>query len=274
MTKVSRKLAPALVLTIGMLALPAILSAQSSDVRDSFKASFFAGVGIDSFAAGELKRVLNPEASNDIQERFVGGFEFEYRIAQFTSQSASDQRLWIYGKTAHGVRSTDFDCSKSPDIAVCKNSFDPIRVPQRTIYVLRRASSLEAFMGVRYEFLPLNFTDINPSTIYLKSEYGFLTVSKSANDLVDDHQWLALGAVATGGRFQDSFLEMGFGRTDLFAAKSRDRWKITGYLEFPTPIERMKGFAEMTADTDFGHGSDSVQTYVGITLDLDRLFRR
>lgn len=265
-----------IIIVLALLANANMSTAQATkDQRESFSASFYGGIGIDSFAAGELKKVINPDATNDIQERGAAGFDFQYRL--YRNAKNAGHQLWVYGQTVHGVRSTDFDCSKTPDLPVCKSFFDPLRASDRTIYILRNASTLEAAMGLRYEFLRLNVGDENQASLYAKTEYGFLTVSKSGSDVVDNHQWIALGALATAGRFESSFLQVGFGRTDLFAQKSKDRWKINGYLEWPistsSKFEWVRGFAEMVADTDFGHGSDSIQTYLGITLDLNRLLK-
>jgi len=37
---------------------------------------------------------------------------------------------------------------------------------------------------------------------------------------------------------------------------------------------RVRGFAEMIADTDAGHGSDRIQTFLGIALDPLNLFKK
>ncbi len=47
---------------------------------------------------------------------------------------------------------------------------------------------------------------------------------------MDLHQYAALGAIVKKGKFMDSYLEVGFGRTDLFGFKSKDRWKVDGML--------------------------------------------
>jgi len=40
--------------------------------------------------------------------------------------------------------------------------------------------------------------------MYFKSELGFMTIIGSGGDLVDSHQRIALGALATNGRFRGS----------------------------------------------------------------------
>lgn len=249
-------------------------SGSTPDDRKTFEASFYTGLGIDSFASGDLKRVLNPKASGEIRERAVGGFDFAYRILGDPGQPDRPQ-VWVYGETVHGVRSTDFDCSATPDLPVCKDFTDPAGAGQRTIYILRNATSLEGFMGVRFEFLPVQKNRESPARAYLKTEYGFLTVSGSGGDVTDVHQFAALGLVTTSGRYRDSYLQVGFGRTDLFAAKNQDRWKVEGLLTWEMKwLDRagIRPFVQLTVDADAGGGSDSVQTYLGFSFDLDRFF--
>ena len=72
-----------------------------------------------------------------------------------------------------------------------------------------------------------------------------------------------------------SYVEAGFGRTDLFLERSRDRWKFDGLLSFDLPgTDWATGFAQITVDSDFGAGSDSIQSYFGIDFDVSRLWNR
>lgn len=34
----------------------------------------------------------------------------------------------------------------------------------------------------------------------------------------------------------------------------------------------LRPFVQMTVDSDYGPGADSIQTYVGLSFDLDRIF--
>ena len=54
---------------------------QTYDNRETFEASAYAGIGVDSFAADDLKKYLNPNDSSNIQERFIAGFDFAYRVS-------------------------------------------------------------------------------------------------------------------------------------------------------------------------------------------------
>lgn len=248
------------------------------DCRDIVAATFYAGVGIDTFAAGELSRYLNPEESGKKGERFIAGFDFGYRLFGLPSKKTLpwEPQIWVYGETVHGVRSADFDCDENPNLEVCK-PFDLTSAGTRTLFILRNASSLEGFAGLRYEFLELQGKSPSAANAYFKTQYGFLTVSGNAGDVVDLHQYAALGAIVKKGKFMDSYLEVGFGRTDLFGFKSKDRWKVDAMLtwewEVPGPGKIVVyPFAQITVDADFGGGSDSVQSYIGLAFDVDKLF--
>src|SRR5687768_16905637 len=65
----------------------------------SFLASFYTGVMVDSFAAEELRRYLNPDESAKVVERVIAGFDFQYRL--MGSNDDSHPALWVYGETVH-----------------------------------------------------------------------------------------------------------------------------------------------------------------------------
>ena len=65
----------------------------------------------------------------------------------------------------------------------------------------------------------------------------------------------------------------GFGRTDLFQVKSKDRWKLDAMITWAF-THSIYPFVQITVDADFGSGSDSVQSFVGISFDIDSLFRQ
>ena len=251
---------------------------EKDDMRENFEASGYIGIGVDSFAAGEIKKVLNRGDSSGQKERFVGGFDFAYRLFGNPegegARKSKDQQLWLYGGTTHGVRSADVDCRANSD--VCKDVFDVTVTPQRFFYVLRNASSLEGFMGARWEFAQINrLPAVSSARAYLKAQAGFLTVTNGIDDVYDIHH-VAAGLIATNGRFQKSYFEFGVGRTDLFTENRRRRFKIDGLLSWEvskTTAKWFRPFAQIKVDTDLGRGSDSIQSYFGFDFDLSCLFR-
>ncbi|HXH49965.1 MAG TPA: hypothetical protein VNM47_11535 [Terriglobia bacterium] len=270
---------------------------QAIDCRNNFNASAYVGLAIDTFAASEVNQYLNPNDSNKIKLRGVGGVDFAYRlysgpcsgadrrggytgILRCGETSFSKPQLWVYGETVHGVRSADVQCDPQKNAnppSVCKvfDLANPVFSPDQTFYILRNATSLEGFVGARYEFMTLGSNSASPANLYLKSEGGFVSVA-GAGKLTPEHTPIALGAIATSGRFRESFLDFGYGRNMLFSTNSNNRWKIHAYLTWDafgsTPIHVIRPFAEMTVDTDIGPGADSVQSYFGINFDVDCLF--
>ena len=266
-----------------------------SDCRSRFGARFVLGLGIDTFASGELSKVLNPSESdtNDVRERFVGGFDVQYRLWQGrNAKSRNTKALWLRAFTLHGVRSSEVDCTKdSQDAAdgstlpgVCSlttNAFLPadLDVGEAATYILREASSLEGFGALRYEFRSLERSgqvDRPSGVLYALAQVGFLSVADSGDDLVDNHLF-AIGAAATEGPFMDSFLEAGWGRTQLYGDRSDDRFKVRALVSWKVAGKKgsdrsfVRAFASIVVDSDFGSGSDSVQSYVGLSFDVGRL---
>lgn len=258
------------------LAAPAF-AADEKKGEDPFEASFYTGVGIDSFAAGEIEQYLNPESSGDIHSRFVAGFDFQYRV---TGKADDHRQLWLYGETVHGMRSTEVNCDDQKNADVCSGA------AAGALAIIRNATSLEAFVGMRYEFGLLQNGSPSPARLYVNGQAGFLTVSGSGGDVVDMTQ-VGFGLRAGDGRYESSYFEVGYGRSDLFLVHPARRCKINGRLSWlPNEVSSKAGararnpwrrfhvapFVEMTVDADLGSGSDSIQSYFGFDFDLDYLF--
>lgn len=259
-------------------AVPSSVSQEMAvDDRGSFEANAHIGLAVDTFAAGEVRRYLNPNESSGPQERMVGGFDFAYRLVgspttSTTSRVARANLLWVYGETDHGVRSTDIDCEKNKAFLICQQALGsvPARPIDQVLFTIRKASTLEAFTGFRYEFLTLQANSLHPANLYVKLQAGFISVATSPEDVADAHH-VALGAIATKGPFEGSYLEVGRGRTDLFARNAGRRFKIDGYLNWKLADKGVSVFTQLVADVDAGSGSDAIQSYLGFSFDLDQL---
>jgi hypothetical protein len=109
----------------------------------------------------------------------------------------------------------------------------------------------------------------------VKSELGFLTVT-GLGSVIDSNQKIALGIVVTSGKFKHSYVESGWGRNDLFRTHAGRRFKMDGYLTWDLNQSMSQygitPFVEMTVDSDFGPGSDSVRSYFGFNVDLSKLW--
>jgi hypothetical protein len=248
-----------------------------SDERSALEGSVYLGEVVDTFAADEVLHYLNPEDANKSTLRAIAGADFSYRLV---GTQASLNQLWVYGETIHGVRSRDVNCSDPNNVklSVCSNHLDEImaKPDEQFIGIIRGASSLEAFVGLRYEFPPpLQALTDSPARIYVNAQAGFLTVAGGGGDVVDLHH-IGVGARAVGGRFEGSFLEVGVGRNDLFHRRRTRRTMIDGFLSIDPhyiPLAafgakqsggRVIPFIEFTGDFDLGRGSDSIQTWFGV----------
>ncbi|MCB1053367.1 MAG: hypothetical protein KDC71_22385 [Acidobacteria bacterium] len=228
------------------LALPLKLLGQEKEATNPFSVLGFLAYGVDSFAAGELKMLDYEQADqgNDTLERLVGGISFHYQIKKFQ----------IYGTTIHGMRSgEEFTENPNDDL----------------VRVIRNSTSLEALLGLKYQLLPINAFSAAPAKLYLNLQAGFLTVSKLNSDVIDNHE-LSFGLQIDKNKYAGSYLDIGFGRNDLFVVHPQDRWKIEGMVTWQTE-QNFRPFLNFRADTDLGYGSDSVQISLGFAWDLTHL---
>jgi len=242
------------------------------DCRGVIDVSAYTGMAIDTFAADEVKKYLNPGASGDIQYRGIFGFDFAARVhgKPDLDNKTFERSLWLYGETLHGVRSADIDCTQHPDFPTCQAALAaPTTLPQQTVFMLRNASTLEGYFGLRWEFMQLQ-PGQTPINLYAKAQAGFMSVSSNPQ-LADAHH-VAVGLIAPKGTFTDSYIEAGFGRTDLFLTNKRKRYKIDGYVQRKILNSAFSFFAQMLVDTDIGRGSDAVQSFIGFNVDLKCLF--
>ncbi len=118
----------------------------AGDAREDLEAEGYIGFAIDTFSSGEIQRYYNQTANAKPQERGVFGLDFGYRLVQ--GKPRWPFQLWLYGKTAHGVRSADVDCAKNPNFPTCLDAEKSLEdlgknIPQNALYMLRNATSLE-----------------------------------------------------------------------------------------------------------------------------------
>jgi hypothetical protein len=239
------------------------------DEREDMEATAYVGLAIDTFGSDELNQYLNPEENGVLHERSIFGFDFSYRLF---GRPGDARQLWVYGETLHGVRSEDIDCKETPELPSCKKELAEFGtdLAKTSLFLLRNATSLEAYMGFRYEFLRMNLPGRHPAVAYVNFEPGFLEVAGSDGDAKAAHQ-ISIGARAVGGPMLGSYLEFGYGRSDLFIRNRNRRFKFDGMLSREV-AGGFSLFAQLFADVDFREGSDSIQSYFGLNFDVGRLF--
>ena len=252
-----------------------------NDNRENLLASAYLGTAVDNFAGSAVLTYLNPEDAGPTERRLIFGVDFELRLTGDRDKPVTpkNSQLWIYGETLHGVRSRDVECptdGESP--VVCadirnKGLFPTLEnIPERAAFIVNNATSFEGYMGLRWEFLGINQAEDNQpedtaAALYLKAQAGLLAITPNTNneeakkllagsDSVDNHL-VAIGVVATNGGMSGSYVEAGFGRTDLFFDRSNGRWKFDALLSFSVAQDWLSPFAQIVVDSDFGDGSDS-----------------
>ncbi len=272
---------------------PAECSAPSdddvvSDEREPFEASGYVGGAIDNFAPASVGGYQNSEAGGR-QNRVVGGFDFEFRI---TGSPESRRQVWIFGETLHGVRGADINCApdNTDKPAVC-DKLSVTNARAQLQYVLEHATSMEAFGGVRAEFLTLQGDTDTPAKLYATVRFGVMMLNgqvmttdpltSQERQIKANHAYRADhvggGLLMPKGNFTGSYLEIGWGRTDLFDNEDiKNHWrrlKIDGALSIKLKGP-MYGFVQLFADFDpSGKSADSVQTFFGMSFEIPEFFK-
>jgi hypothetical protein len=233
--------------------------------------SVFMGSSIDSFAAADLKKYINPNESGEFREQLIAGFDFDYKL----TRRRNGPGIWLYGETIHGARSGEVDCSKEANTTkdACKIARLEVASAQAPLAIFRKATTLEGFVGLRAELFDLGDADA-PSTFYVKGQLGFLSVADKGGDIVDVHH-VGIGIMLSKGPFTDSYFEFGYGRNDLFE-KAHGRKKVDAFLMFSrpgNPNPKAKPFFQMCIDSDFGGGPDNIQTFFGLDINVLEIFK-
>jgi hypothetical protein len=245
--------------------------AAEADDESPFFASFFLGEVVDNFApdivgnykAEDLNEALKAKGS------FIFGFDFDYRVL---GRSDSPVQFWIEGETMHGVRTADVDCSDpATRPPVCDDA--PAEIADRARYILKNATSLEVWAYPRVDFHTLQGGTDSPAKIYAGLNLGFIALDEASQVYRSHHA--AVGLAADAGPFAGSYLEVGWGKNELFSMEW-NRLKIGGLLSFSIdrlPLWRDHGrlFAEMTIDNSLDGGPDSIRTFFGVDIDLKRV---
>jgi hypothetical protein len=245
-------------------------AAVEPDDESPFEASAFLGQVIDNFAPDMVANYTysDPDALK-AKSSFIFGFDFSYRI-----HGRSDDRVqwWVDGETMHGVRTADVDCSPSDQRPpVCD---DPTvqNVVSQARYILKNATSLEVWASPRVDFHTLQGGTDSPAKLYAALNLGFIALDDAPQTGVYRSHHVALGLAADAGSFDGSYLEVGWGKNELFS-REWNRLKIAGLLSFSLeriPLWRDLGriFVEMTIDNSLSEGPDSIRTFFGVDIDL------
>jgi len=269
---------------------------DTNDDRDPFAASIYVGAAYDNFAPAEVGGYsptnqggyINTTAGGFSKTRGIAGVDFEFRVLG----SPDDERqLWILGETLHGVRSGDVDCRDAKDRPPICNAIAGkfnTDVQASFLYALAHASSLEAYIAPRLELKTFQSGFPTPAKLYVTMRIGINMLDDEAHEAFDAFH-VGAGLVAIKGPFESSALEVGWGKSDMFALdKGVTKWrrlKFDGLLSFPivsgkVPVlgqifgDKTRGFVQMYADFDpTGRSADSVQTFFGLDFNLNGFFK-
>ena len=259
------------------------------DDREVFESSGYLGWAFDNFAPalGSL-----PSTDPGSHTRLLAGVEAQYRLV---GDKHDQFQIWLSTFTLHGIRSAGVDCQvqNATTAALCGNDQG-----KKFFAIYQNATSLEAHFDVRVELKTLQPRSELPSKVFAVARFGFIDLSK--DDVVVNgttvsvdppkvfnNDMLGGGILAPAGPFRDSNAIIGWGRSERFQSNPGwNRMKISGMLVFDLVPgfkdrlefwKRLAGsprmFVQINVDRNpGGPGPDAVNTYIGIDVDLRRIF--
>lgn len=249
------------------------VEASETPDKSPFEADAFFGVVVDTFAPDKVGNYRNPEAGTTQKLQSIFGVDFDYRLHGRSDEAV---QFWINGGTIHGVRTADINC-EPPDPKdvppVCGNITDP-NFADRARYILEHATSLEAFVSPRIEFMAVQKDSDSRAHVYGTMHLGFISLEDAPQVFRVFHG--DLGVLAKEGNFEGSYIQAGWGKNELFSPKW-NRLEIEGLLNFsmgkiPGVGDTVRFFVQMQIDNDVNDGPDSVRTFFGIDLNLKNAF--
>jgi hypothetical protein len=233
---------------------------------DSLEASAYFGWAFDQFAPDSLGG-YPPNTLTERHNRVLFGVNFDYRM---TGSDHSRMQLWLTGETMHGVRSADVDCTAEENKPVECNPAPGVSYARA---VLADSTSVEAYVAPRLLFAQLQKAATTPTRLYATARFGFIALAGAPRVYKNHH--LGLGLMADDGPFAGSRVEFGWGMNELLSGRSWKRFKVDGLVTFPVPKmgDTAHFFIQMFIDNDLkGNTPDSIQSFMGIDLDIRRFF--
>ena len=254
------------------------------DDREVFEASGYLGRAFDNFSPGtDSNRAATTKPGPP--SRWLAGVESQYRLLGGKHDA---RQLWLAAYTMHGVRSADVDCGSEQFKALCGGT-------QRDKFfaIFENASSLEAHFDLRVEFLALQQESETPIKAFAVARFGFVDLSRDVDGVhvsvpkVLNSDMLGIGILSPAGPFKGSNATVGWGLSDRFQSHPGwNRLKVNGTLIFdvvPGFKDRLefwkramgspRVFVSMSVDRNpGGPAPDSVTSYIGVDVDLRRMF--
>jgi hypothetical protein len=213
-----------------------------------------------------------------VKSRWTSGVAAQYRLF---GKAGDTSQLWLSSYTLHGVRTADVDCRVAQPPAVCVASAGNA---QKFLFVVEHASTLEAHVDARLEFITLQRDSEMPIKVYVTARFGFLDLEGAPQ--VYNSNSVGVGVLAPTGVFRNSLAQVAWGLSEQFGSDpSWNRLKVNGLLAFDLMPglknrsgagKRLGGstrfFVEIAVDRNLKNGPDAVQTYLGLLFDLRQAF--
>jgi hypothetical protein len=260
---------------------------RARDDREVFESSGYLGLAFDNFSPADTSQSSADPGSHS---RMLAGVEAQYRLV---GDKHDPFQIWLAAFTLHGVRSGDVNCDATPTSALCSK-----KEGEKFIAILQNATSLEAHFDVRVELATLQQRSEMPIKVFGLARFGFIDLTKEDADVngqkttvnspkVFNSDMIGAGILSPAGPFRNSSAMVGWGRSDRFQSNPGwNRLKINGTLVFDLMPgfkdrvefwKRLAGsprmFVAMAVDRNpHGPGPDSVNSYIGIDVDLRRIF--
>lgn len=255
----------------------------SPDQRSSFLATFSAGFLSETFApkkralqeqfaaAGKTAVVDDGTTTFARADSVTTIVDIAYRLPLRAMQH---RPVWVMVTGLYGRRT-----------GVCIDGDacgDGIPSANEALVNVRRAETAEVYIGGRWEFLPLATDSINPSAVYVACQSGSIFIEKVGDKALSSH-FCGFGLSLIGGRYRESFIQVGTGTSEIFAP-DHSRWnrKKVDALITSRVVNRdvaNRGLNLLNSfrpyfrlSLDRGTGPDSLQSSWGFIFDMVNVF--
>lgn len=277
-----------------VIPVPTCSTKSSLDERQPLLVTFDVGWMSETFAPqkAELQDIYNAKGvvgtPNESAFKNAGRrstvFDASYRLP---IKRFGNRPLWLATSALYGRRSTTCLQDTSTTTAAgetpsadlpCSDSV----TPAQTLVDIKQADTAEYYIGGRWEYAHFGAESPVPAAGYVNCSFGAIFVAGVGNKAISNSQ-CGGGVTLIGGQFRESYVEMGYGISEIFAPDNShwNHWKtrvfITTRLLKTDPknvagkfLNSVRPFVTLVQDR--GHGPDSFTTNVGFLFDFGTVF--
>ncbi|HZP47395.1 MAG TPA: hypothetical protein VFB07_02590 [Vicinamibacterales bacterium] len=255
---------------------PSDLLYSYDDDDNPFEVAAFIGASMDQFASAEDRAAagLGSDANGvnvNTHVHMTAGFEMGYRLI---GHAHSERQWWVFSRAIYAVRSGEDLCTSAAaepqfPCVLRQSGSDALPALSR---IIQDAHSFETISGVRFDIATLQAASQTPVKWYAFGQAGAILLEGADSA---KNQWtVGMGLRIPEGSFKETRVEVGPGRSEVFASHPWPRWKVHGFLAFPI-AGSVRGYAEIRTDADVpSFRTISLFTVLGVHYEIGDLVKK